>query len=325
MDLQLFSPQNFLKMSSTRTSQVFYIVTSSSGRVIQTINAKRRSFSDGPFARVHSEVIYLTKEQGDEYVKEGVLYVPSEINPRDISDTGHLMVKRVEVASWSKETTSKMLKFFFNASKLITYKGMLDIEALVGSRNAGAATAILFGKGGQNIKAVVKKQALVFTKRDVAPFKLLIRAYSMKDKLAVEIRLKKKILSISEDLIKKGLLKKFAHGDATPSSKKTVVKSQNPFADLSDDGEDGEETSEAFPDLSGQVPFKSVGVAPHETLAAKLQDAAVRGEVFAEYNPKYASPVSSSDSTDDEMPMLERGMTTDEIFASLSGDVGTWA
>ena len=328
---QLFSPQNFIKMASTRTSQFFYIVGSSSGRVIQTINAKRRSFADGPFARVHTEVICITKEQGDEYVTGGVLYVPSEVNSRDISGTGHLMVKRVEVASWSKATTAKMLKFFFSASKLITYKGVLDIEALVGSRNAAATTAILFGKGGRNIKAIVNKQALTYTVRDVAPYVLHIRAYTMKDKLAVEIRLKKKIMSIGADLTKKGLLKKFAHGTA-PSPKKSERSSQNPFAGLSDEEEAGA-GDEEFPELSGQAPIHSVCVAPHETLAAKLQDAAARGEVFKEYVPEDVvrpecerDATESDDSGYEDMPALMTGMTSAEFFAAASsGSIAEWA
>ena len=166
-------------MSSTRSTQTFYIVASSTGRLIKMINAKRRQFSDGPFIKVHNEIICLNKGDGDKHVAANVLYIPDTIAAKDITGSGHLAVKRVEVSSWSTDTTAKMTKFFFNASKITIHKGVLDIEAIVGRRNAGAVTAILFGKGGKNISAICQGEAKAFTQRAVAPFRLHIHAYSV--------------------------------------------------------------------------------------------------------------------------------------------------
>ena len=315
-------------MSSTRTSATFFIVASSSGRLIKVIQDKRRSFGDGPFVKVHNEVICLNKADGDNYTEKGILYIPNKIANTDITGTGHLKVKRVEISSWSALTTEKMVKFFWAASKVNIHKGSLDIEGLVGNRNAAKVTAILFGKGGRNIRAIVNRQAKTFTQREVAPFLLHIHAYSVKDKLAVEIRLKKKIISINNDLIEKGHVKKFGETPTAPKKSKRV--SQNRFGDLEMD-----DTPDAFPELVGSmpVPARRLFVAPHETLAAKLEDASARGEVFKDYSPTdVVRPECMRDATDsddsgyDEMPILEKGMTGDEIFASVNTTMsGEWS
>jgi len=314
------------------------------------INQNRRNFSDGPWAKVHDEIICLTKDDGDKHIGAGVLFVPENINSQDVTSTGHLKVKRVEVCSWSTKTTAKMAAFFFGASKLTIHKGMLDVEAMVGARKAGSVTAILFGKGGSNMRSITNKQAKVFTDRDVAPFKLRIHAYSVKDRLSVEIRLKKCILSINNDLIEKALIKKVGREDTT--SETTAKKSDNRFGgfdeeESEDEGEDFpvQEAEVEYPALGGSVPpVASVQIASHQTLAAKLEDAAARGEVFAEFAPQQTLAAKLEDAAiadrndhyrvyitalerdeekkDDEMPPMK--MTADELFA-LSDDVAAWA
>lgn len=335
---QLFSPQNLLKtsskMSSTRSTQTFYIVASSTGRLIKMMNAKRRQFADGPFVKVHNEIICLNKGDGDKYVAANVLYIPDTITAKDITGSGHLAVKRVEVSSWSTDTTAKMTEFFFGASKITVHKGVLDIEAIVGRRNAGAVTAILFGKGGKNIRAICQGEAKAFTQRAVAPFRLHIHAYSVKNKLAVEIRLKKKIKSINNDLVEKALVRKFGGNDGESQSapKKRSRASQNRFGGL--DVEEQPEAVEDFPALHGtSPPVSPTVVAPQDTLAAKLEDASVRGEVFKEYTPEdvvrsedMCGGTESDDSGYDDMPALTRGMTTDEFFAAAaSSKVAEWS
>ena len=339
------------KMSS-RTSQMFYIVASSTGRLIQMINKNRRKFSDGPWVKVHNEIICMTKDDGDKAIAGGVLFVPEDIPSHDVTSTGHLKVKRVEVCSWSTKTTAKMAAFFFGVSKLTIHKGMLDVEAIVGTRNAGSVAAILFGKGGSNMRSITQKQAKVFTERDVAPYKLRIHAYSVKDRLSVEIRLKKSIMNINNDLIEKTLLKKVGREDTT--SKTTEKKSENRYGgfdeeesveesveengwDTDGDGDGAalepagprgwrrheESNEEDFPTLGGSVPpVANVALASHETLATKLEDAAARGEVFAEYTPSVKESSTESDASDGGMPPMN--MTTDELFA-LSGDIAAWA
>ena len=325
-------------MSSTRSTQTFYIVASSTGRLIKMINAKRRQFSDGPFIKVHNEIICLNKGDGDKHVAANVLYIPDTIAAKDITGSGHLAVKRVEVSSWSTDTTAKMTKFFFNASKITIHKGVLDIEAIVGRRNAGAVTAILFGKGGKNISAICQGEAKAFTQRAIAPFRLHIHAYSVKNKLAVEIRLKKKIQSINNDLVEKGLVRKFGPGSSSSEPKKSERgESQNRFVAL--DVEEQPEVVEDFPALPGaSPPVSPTVVAPQNTLAAKLEDASARGEVFKEYTPEDVvrsedmcdaterDATESDDSGYEDMPVLTRGMTTDEFFAAAaSGKVAEWS
>ena len=327
-----------------RFTAQFYIVSSSTGYLISKIKATRSGFAGGPFVRVESSTACLTKEQGDKFVADGKLYVPKTINRFDFTESRHLKVKMVTVSSYDEPTTRKMLKFYFAASKLEIYTVTLDVAAIVGRPNAQKVVAMTIGRGSQNLHAIVKKQAKVFTKRKTSPYVFQIHAYTMKDMLAVKIRLEKAIRKIKEDLEQKELLRSHSHTARTTPVLATTA-SQNPFADLEDDEDDEDEmppemvvhTIErggdhppikytddmpvdsimgpaCFPKLTATDRPKSVVVDPHETIAAKLQDAAARGETFTDH----ALPDDDDDDDDDEMPKLitAKGMTAEQIFAA---------
>ena len=321
---------------------MIFVLDSSTGHLINQIKTHRAKFSDGPYVKVHSEVTCLTKAQGDKLVVDGILHIPKQIQSRDITDSGHLRVKMVEISSYCPKTTEKMEKFFFNATKVTIYKETLDVEAIVGSRNAAKGIAMVIGKKCCNLHAVVQREAKVFTDRATAPYVFNIHAYSVKNKLAVKIRLEKAIRKINQDLIQKEIGQRYA----APAT--SEQKSANRYADLDADEDDSEvlgledsrpdlvrhpaaETGVGyFPPLTNASRPKTAIVDPQDTLAAKLQDAAARGEVFAEYIAKSDdnSSRSSTPSTDDDMPALIPGMTGDQIFASVaanSADMATWS
>ena len=312
-----------------RTTQTFYIVNSTTGHIINTIKAKRGNFGHGPFVKVHDAVHCLTEEQGSGMAQEGYLYIPDEIAERDITGTGHLRVKMVEVSSYCSETTKKMTEFFYNASKVKTYKETLDVAAIVGERDAGAVVAMVIGKKRANLNAIVKGAAKVYTVRETAPYVFHIHAYTVKDKLAVRIRLEKAVRKIKSDLDSRGAA-------ATPPRAPRVQKRSNRFSGFNEEEADygtsvfaDEEIArrrrgggavvdmESFPTLSSDERPRRLNVDLLDTLATKLQDAAARGEVFDETVPvRPCSPDSVS--TEDSMPALLPGLSGDELFAAAA-------
>ena len=225
----------------SRTNATFYIVSSSTGVVIESIKNKRRqgsSFANGPYVKVAEEVFCFNKGDGDDAVAAGILHIPKEINPRDITASGHLRVKRVDVSSYSAETTAAMAKFFYNASKLEVYHGFINVETLVGKRDVKKVIAMIIGKSRRNLNAIVKREAKVYTRRNIDPYIFRIDAYSVKKMLGVKIRLEKAIHRLKNDLDQNEIEKQHAH----PSSRKVEVKkSQNPFDGLLGEDADGED------------------------------------------------------------------------------------